>query len=83
MADYNMTQEDKSTGFGTPADHGTTGTTISELGHADTEQVEEKDKDKAAEEQIDLKKLSMKDRIEVLKKRKDEMASRRMKNKEA
>ncbi len=42
MADYNMTQEDKSTGFGTPADHGTTGTTISELGHEQTEQVEEK-----------------------------------------
>ena len=42
MADYNMTQEDKS--FGTPADHGTTGTTISELGHEHTDQVEEKEK---------------------------------------
>lgn len=77
MADYNNMQEDKKAGFGTPADHGTTGTTISELGHDQQEHVEEK------EEAIDLKKLSMKDRIEVLKKRKDEMASRRLKNKEA
>jgi WD40 repeat protein len=78
MADYNNLGEDKSTGFGTPADHGTTGTTISELGHDQQEPTEEKE-----EAAIDLKKLSMKDRIEVLKKRKDEMASRRLKNKEA
>jgi WD40 repeat protein len=77
MADYNNLGEDKATGFGTPADHGTTGTTISELGHDQQEPTEEK------EEAIDLKKLSMKDRIEVLKKRKDEMASNRIKNKKA
>jgi len=78
MADYNNLGDEKTTGFGTPADHGTTGTTISELGH---ESHEPNTEDK--EEAIDLKKLSMKDRIEVLKKRKDEMASRRLKNKEA
>ena len=70
QADFNQLDAQKVSGFGAPADNGTTGTTISELGQEDHTKEE-------AEDQIDIKKLTTKERVELLKARKNEM-SRRM-----
>jgi len=57
-----MMDEGKTTGFGTQADHGTTGTTISELGQEDNQKEEQ-------EYRKDLRQLTIAERVEVLKER--------------